>query len=387
MRSFEVLLVSLAVIAAASSMKMETRAYNGKVYVHIMPWFDTPQSQGFWGIHWTMANKNPNNVDGSGRREIAAHYYPEIHPYASGDATVVEYQLLLMKYAGVAGVLIDWPGTVNAWDYPQNLRNSEAIIRGVKQVGLEYAIVYEDHNIKMAYDAGFITNMMDAAQGDMRYLQNNYFNGGNYIWYNGNPLLLVFGPQTFKNPNEWNQIFSVLSNKPTFLTLWYQGQEANSAGEYCWIYQDFLEGLRNFYQNRPLGVKMGGVYPGFNTFYAQGGWPGPDFSIPVNTNTWSQTLDLAIAGNVPFFQINTWNDYGEGTIVEPTREFGNQFLTILQQKIGSIFTETELILVKNLYDKRVEFKGDAAKQAELDLVAADLIAMNPQSARAKLNTV
>src|SRR6266849_6757025 len=72
-----------------------------KLYVHVMPWFDTKASQGSWGIHWTMANRNPDIIDGSGRRQIASYYYPMIGPYASGDRDVVEYQLLLMKYAGV----------------------------------------------------------------------------------------------------------------------------------------------------------------------------------------------------------------------------------------------------------------------------------------------
>jgi hypothetical protein len=381
-----VLSVSAREVAAA---KMELKAYNGKVYVHIMPWFETKESQGSWGIHWTMANKNPDIVDGSGRREIAAHYYPEIGPYASGDPAVVEYQLLLMKYAGVDGVLIDWPGTVQAWDYPSNLRNTEAIIQGCKNVGLEYAIVYEDHNIKMAYDAGFIPDMLAAARKDMEYLRDRYFSGGNYIYHNGAPLLLVFGPQAFKNPSEWSNIFSVLPQKPHFLTLWYQSQEAagHSAGEYCWIYFDFLDGLRHYYNNHQPGFKMGGAYPGFHTFYAQGGWPGPDWGIPVNTGTWSQTLDLAIGGNVPMIQLNTWNDYGEGTMLEPTREFGNQFLTILQQKISAVYGEDELNLVKALYDKRVLYKGDAAKQAELDLVAADLIAVRPTDAKVRLSTI
>ena len=115
-----------------------------------MPWFETRQTSenGQWGIHWTMANKNPDNfVDGSGRRDIAAHYYPQDDVYGSGDPAVIERQLNQMKYAGIDGILLDWPGTVQAWDYPKNLRNCEAIISQLERMGLEFAIVYEDHNI------------------------------------------------------------------------------------------------------------------------------------------------------------------------------------------------------------------------------------------------
>jgi hypothetical protein len=61
----------------------------------------------------------------------------------------VEYQLLLMKLAGVDGVLIDWPGTTNAFDYVRNRQKSEAFIQKVAKVGLEFAVVYEDHNLTL----------------------------------------------------------------------------------------------------------------------------------------------------------------------------------------------------------------------------------------------
>lgn len=119
-----------------------TKTQAKKIYAHVMPWFDTPQSSGTgqWGIHWTMANKDPDQQDGAGRRQVASHYYPLIGPYASGDADVVEYQLLLMIYAGIGGVLIDWPGTLQRLDYPKNVKNSEAMIERTADFGLGFAV-------------------------------------------------------------------------------------------------------------------------------------------------------------------------------------------------------------------------------------------------------
>ena len=126
------------------------KSVGNKIYAHLMPWFESKDYSGYWGIHWTMANKNPDVVDGSGRRQIAAYYYPLIGPYASGDPDLVEYQLLLMKLSGIDGVLIDWPGTTNAFDYARNRQNSEAVINKINQVGLQFAVVYEDHNLTLA---------------------------------------------------------------------------------------------------------------------------------------------------------------------------------------------------------------------------------------------
>ena len=58
-----------------------------KVYMHYMPWFETPATLGGsnWGYHWKFNNQNPNIVDAAGKRQIASHYYPKIGPYASSD--------------------------------------------------------------------------------------------------------------------------------------------------------------------------------------------------------------------------------------------------------------------------------------------------------------
>jgi len=122
---------------------------DAKVFIHMMPWFETKASNGgTWGIHWTMANINPDQMNGD-HRKIASHYYPLIDLYASGDSHVIDWQLGLMKLSGVSGVFIDWPGTANVFDYAKNKQNSEAIIKGCERHGLQFAIVYEDHNLGM----------------------------------------------------------------------------------------------------------------------------------------------------------------------------------------------------------------------------------------------
>ena len=107
-----------------------------KVYMHVMPWFQSKAHSGYWGSHWRMNNKNPENILPNGQREIASHYYPLIGPYDSGDPDLVDYHVLLMKYAGVDGVLIDWYGSHAVLDYGSNLKNTNAIVEGIKKTGL-----------------------------------------------------------------------------------------------------------------------------------------------------------------------------------------------------------------------------------------------------------
>jgi hypothetical protein len=66
-----------------------------------------------------------------------------------------------------------------------------------------------------------------------------------------------------------------------------------------------------------MDVKMGVVYPGFHDFYKEGGWGDSYFFIDhQGTNTFKATLELALASSAGYIQAATWNDYGEGTIIE-----------------------------------------------------------------------
>ena len=184
-----------------------------KVWAHYMPWFEDNETSGNgrWGMHWTMNTKNPDKIGQDGKREIASHYYPLTGPYASSDRNIIEYQLLLMKYSGIDGILIDWYGSTDWNDYGSNRRNTEAIIDAIDEVGLKFAIVYEDQTIPQVIKNDNSLDAISAAQADMAYLEQNYFSNPAYITIDNKPLLMVFGPQAFKTSGEWGEIFSVLS--------------------------------------------------------------------------------------------------------------------------------------------------------------------------------
>lgn len=371
-----------------------TKTSGKKVFAHLMPWFETKATNnGSWGIHWTMANKNPDIILPNGNRDIAAYYYPLTGPYASGDTTLIDYQILLMKLSGIDGVFIDWPGTGTNngqnMDLPMNERNTKIIVSRLAKAGLKFALVYEDN---------FLSNISDKilqAQKDLRYADTVYFNRDNYEFVYGKPLLLVFGPQQLQTPANWTQVFSVLSKSPSFCTLWYESSEAgsNAIGEFSWIYTDYLTGLTNFYNNSYSGMKIASVYPGFKTYYAAGGWGGPTWQIPHNgTSTFNATLDLALATSNTYLQLNTWNDYGEGTMIEPTDSvnngFGYSFLTTLQQKLGvAALNQTDLQAVLKWFQLMVSNAGNPSNREKLNQVYYYFISLQTQKAKQLLSSI
>ena len=366
---------------AVIAPKPVSKTVSKKIFAHMMPWFETPQTNGgAWGIHWKMNTRNPDITDANGQREIASHYYPLIGPYASSDTMVIEYQLLLMKLSGIDGVFIDWPGTLNKNDYPLLVRNTRAIVSVMARIGLQYAIVYEDQNLVNA------TDKIAQAQADMNYLQSNFFVQPNYEKINEKPILLVFGPQQIKTGTDWSTIFSVLPVQPSFFTLLFQsgGAGTTATGEFSWVSQDNLTTQNNFYNSSYSGKKMGCAYPGFDSYYADGGWGGPTWVINHDSlNTFGTTLDLALSKSfLDYVQLVTWNDYGEGTIIEPTAEYGYGYLTMIQQKLGVAgLGLADLQMVAQLYDLRKKNAGLPAVQTKLDLISQYMAALDMTTAK------
>jgi hypothetical protein len=353
--------------------------------MHYMPWFDTPEHNGYWGWHWTMNNRNPDNIidPQTGKREIAAHYYPLIGPYASKDPDVIEYHLLLMKYSGVDAVLINWYGVEGRnGDINSLLTNSNALIDRVDEAGLEFAIMLEDR----------FADSLGNTRANMAYAASNYFPNPQYHRYGANqePLLPVFGPITFEQESDWDSIAASAGEDIVLLPLWYQRNDMgrNADGEFCWIYEDdaqndYYQRLERFYQNRAPSenVSMGVVYPGFKDFYAQGGSGNNLFSIP-HDHTLDSTLSLArrFDSDIDLLEIATWDDIGKGTMVEPTLEFGFDFLVALQQWLGVNYGEAELQQIHRLYLLRKKYAGDPSAQSQLDQVFDHFVNLRVQDA-------
>ncbi len=363
-----------------------------KVFMHYMPWFETPATLGGtnWGYHWKFNNQNPNTVDETGKRQIASHYYPLIGPYASRDPDVIEYHLLLMKLSGVDGVLIDWYGVQGTnGDINNLLTSSNALVNKTDDFGMDFGVVLEDR---------FSANI-GQAEANVAYLRDNYFNRPEYVRLGDdqNPLLGVFGPIKFQQPSNWTQILDQAGEEVDLLTLWYEGAEAgaNASGEYAWIHEDaaqnnHLQHQRNFYLTRAQQLEIAGgvAYPGFDDFYVEGGvGQVVPFDIPHDDG---QTLDAMLAlattyaSRIDFLQLATFNDYGEGTMFEPTVETGFEYLKKVQQFTGVEYYEEDLRLVYRLFLARKEYAGDAAIQAQLDLVSTSLTELRLDDAAAAL---
>jgi hypothetical protein len=366
-----------------------------KLMAHYMPWYKSQPFSGSWEWHWAMGGYfAPPGT-------IASHYYPLMGAYDSLDPHLLASQALQMKFAGLDGMIADWYGIENFWDYGRVRDATDRFIDYIEMANLKFALCYEDQTVKHMLDNGHFNNRTQAVahgQAVMEWLQSNtkYFPNPSYLKINSKPVLLCFGPQFF-DYSEWEQLFQNLNPQPLFFTLPYG--DAPKAGEFDWPDPgDGTSGvtgnLDNFY-NRAAGFDqfVGGAFPRFHDIYDDAGGASYGYIDDQNTATFTETLGRGLLSDADIVQIVTWNDYGEGTIVEPTQEDNYTYLEIIQQYRTTYidpsfsYTAADLRLPTRLYTMRKTYQANPTKMIQLDSVQDYLFADQLAEAETLMNQI
>lgn len=389
----------LALCTQACSQPFQPDAQGGPnktVLVHYMPWYAAPPTSDAWGWHWTMGRFNPERLDAAGRREIASHAYPLIGPYDSNDPHVLEYHVLLMKLAGVDGVVIDWYGTSALHDYETIHRSAVHLIEYVKKAGLQFAICYEDRTVQhLAEERGVVrSEAYRFAARDIEWLHDRWFSDAAYVRVDGRPILPVFGPIFFKNAGDWEHILGGLSTRPLLYALPHLAGSTRADGVFGWppvhggetIQPEvWVEYLTNLYaMGRDSTEVMAVAFPGFHDIYETS----YGYIDARDGSTFDETLARAMDSASPLVQIATWNDHGEGTSIEPTVEFGYRYLEALQRALGvRAYTADDMRLPEQLYTLRKRVAEVPALHGELERASDLLFAGELAQARRQMREV
>jgi hypothetical protein len=382
------------------------------VLVHYMPWFQARGAYSpHWGYHWTMGHFDPDVVDGRGKRRIASNYYPLIGPYDSLDPAVLEYHVLLMKLAGIDGVIVDWYGPDEFHDYGLNNQRTLALFHYIRKAGLKFSLCFEDSTIKNEIGGNYggvnASNAISHAQASLLYAQANFFTDASFLRLGDAPVFLNFGPQYFHNSSDWASIFSVLdaTNQPAFFTednrlaagtgafnwppMWLAGGEKHELTPAQ--LQSYLAAFDQKARRWPDFVSS--AFPRFHDFYGQAGGTSYGYLDDGDGRTLITTLSRAMTNNSALVQIATWNDFGEGTVVEPTLEYGYRDLGIIQdlrrQYLDPSFSyhTNDLRMAGRFYLLRKQYGDNAAVSAKLDQAFRSMIAGKMTAAGTQLGEI
>ena len=108
--------------------------------------------------------------------------------------------------------------------------------------------------------------------------------------------------------------------------------------KYEYYYDTQLKIWRNFTKewNKDFIVTL---TPGFDNSYS---WGSPQIPLPRDISKFMERLKIAIRyldNSHPILKIDTWNDFGEWTYIEPTRKEGFTYLEILHSTLVNLITD------------------------------------------------
>ena len=376
---FAILLFRGFVIRLVAQESVTTNPADKIVLAHYMPWYEAKPFSQVWGWHWTMNTFDPEKrvLD---RPEIASHFTPLIGPYDSGDPHVLEYHLLLMKLAGIDGVIVDWYGLQNFRDYGLLHRNTERLVEQAKRLRMKFVICYEDQTIPALIEVGRLKNenRVHHASEELEWLNKNWFGLESYVKLDGQPVLLSFG-QTGLTDAEWTQCLTEMKTPIAYFSLHHR--RASAVGAFDWpIPSDGIGAIKKFEEGSrgwPKSIPV--VFPRFKDVYAEAKVHASYGEIDDRDGmTFEQTLERAWNSSAPIIQIATWNDWGEGTNIEPSQEFGYRDVGVIlgwRKKLGQLklpTTASTLRLPMKLLELR-RASPSLEQQKKLDVIA-DLIA-------------
>jgi hypothetical protein len=253
-------------------------------------------------------------------------------------------------------------------------------------------------------NAGRLSGESAVAQGraDMQHAAEHWFSSDAYVTFEGQPLVFVYGPLYFRQLDHWTAIFEGMEPSPGLVSL-DNYLSFGSLSNYPWPPMTLAGGvemapavldsyLERFYRNaQRRDLIVGSAFPGFKDIYAEAGVRSSYGSInPRSGDTLRHTLSTALAQNADIVQLVTWNDYGEGTTIEPTQEYGYQYLEIVQgarRELDSHFVAgaDDLRLPLRLFELRRANQGNAEVNAQLDRAVEAIIAGDLAAAQAILD--
>jgi len=246
--------------------------------------------------------------------------------YNSDDSAQVHRQVEDMISRGVQGAIAAWYGQANTFeDTAAQVLKKEA----EAHVGqFEFAIMEDIGALGPAAKANDC-DVTDQLITDLTYVASEYESSPAYMRVNGRPVVLFFSVDGYYI--DWNRVISSIPGNPLLIFRGTTGLTRSlSEGAFSWVHIDNnnpfdteLAAQDSFYmaaQQAPGRLAFGSVYKGFNDTLATWGT-----NRVINQHcgqTWLQTFSevgkFYSSGNqLPAMQIATWNDYEEGTAIEP----------------------------------------------------------------------
>lgn len=282
-------------------------------------WYGNPTVSGRW-VHWEKVDEAKKTIGSSS-------HYPSLGAYDSHDPKLVEQHCKWAKEAGITGFIATWWGQGDFHD-----KGLPLLLDTAQKHGLAVTVYFE-------------TVHRDGALKDVMYLLEHYAKHPAWLKVNGKPVLFVYGRAVGEiKPEGWLEVISEankqypggavfigdqISKKAARIfdgihTYNPTGSTAHKSVEEIrvWAHANYPKWVATAGPNRIACVT---VIPGYDDTTQGRPLPRP-ITEWHNGRTYETLWEEAIAANPDWVLITTWNEWHEGSEIEPSVENGDRAL-------------------------------------------------------------
>jgi len=335
--------VCIAIWVALSSANFALSA--GNVSPHVLafyyPWYRTPFYSGYWW-HWNGDGHDPEEFVEPGRRDIAAIHYPASGVYDSLDSDTLARHVSDSLDAGIDGWIVSWwgQGDVGLATVLDHLEERGSSMK----VAAYYEIVPgcggQDYLCMDVPSAQKIRAVTD----DLLYILDNFGDHPNYLKVGGRPVVFVYTRAIAQAYFQWETIISDVRAVCSFyisgdanLTVtdfiiprgFDQVHFYNPTWQIAYLGFDTLDycGFVERVRARGFDVALT-VIPGYDDSALVESRPNPIIIDRQDGELYQALWDISISCKPDWVLVTSFNEWHEGTEVEPSLEFGDQYIEL-----------------------------------------------------------
>jgi hypothetical protein len=296
-------------------------------------WYGNPATSGNW-VHW-------KNVDPANERIENSTDYPAYGAYDSHDPAIVDRQAAAVRGAGITGFIASWWGQGSFED-----RGVPVLLDAAAKHGLAVSAYYEKiEGRDSKIEGNDRVGLTKAAVADLDYLLSHYAAHKAWLRAAGKPVVFVYGRAIHQlSPAEWQEVIAqVHRDNPGGVALVADSFEHNFVAAFDGASTYNITGqtqhktppqlhdwARAAYPKMVAAAGPGKisnvtVIPGYDD--SKVGRPPPR---PVTERWGGETYRAlwqeAVAAHPDYVLITSWNEWHEGSEIEPSVEYDSIML-------------------------------------------------------------
>jgi glycoprotein endo-alpha-1,2-mannosidase len=317
--------------SAANRVDEHTAKVPKQVLAFYYAWYGNPDVSQRWS-HW-------RNVDMARKHIDESTHYPALGPYDSHDAKTVDTHCRQAKEIGLTGLIVSWWAKGDFHDKGMLLMLDTA-----QKYGLKVTVYYETVPPR---DGPTVEGAID----DLTYIMDTYSKHPAWLNVDGKPVIFIYGRAVgqlklqgwhevidqFKARRPGGAVFvgdqitpeaaqifdGIHTYNPTGLT---KGKSLDEIR--IWAKTVFPEWVKTAGPDRISCIT---IIPGYDDSVQPSRKPPRPITDRHNGETYKVMWQQAIDANPDWVIITSWNEWHEGSEIEPSAELGDRELNTTKQ--------------------------------------------------------